>query len=144
MDKLNELLAKCALKNVYFEGKLGTSNYSAQDVLHTLGLRNINEMYEKIETELSKVTKTSLFKTGGTNSAKKAELTLKSETLEAIFNYKQAEAEAAKAKEKAMEDARQKLATLKSIKTTKELEALNGMSLDAINAEIAQMENAGA
>lgn len=138
MSNTNELITKCVLDNVMFEGTLGAQQYTVQDLVHAVSARTINNMWKKTKKELSALDTDSLFENPST--IKKSKLQLKVDTLEIVFKHKQEKAKELKEAEKARKDAESKLAALKQIKTEKELESLGKMTLDDINKEIANIE----
>lgn len=132
MEKLKELIAKCVLNGVTFAGAAGTT-HTVQDLIHNVGIRNLDTMYKRVQKELKELDTDSLFKSSG--SAKKSLLNLQSETLEEVFAYKQAEAERAKNAEATTK----RIEFLKSLKTEAEKKRYSTMSEEDIDKEIASL-----
>lgn len=140
-EKLKNLIAKCVEKNIYISGQIST-NYTVQDLLHTVGVRSIDTMYKRIKKELTSLSTDSLFENA--NTVKEKNLQLQVDVVREIFSYKQAKAKAATDAVKLREERATKLATLKNIKTTKEFEALGEKSIEELDKEIASLEGAEA
>lgn len=140
MEKLNELIATCVLQGVLFAGKLGTQSYNVQDVVHSLGERTINEMWQTVNKSLKSLETDSLFQSGG-ESTKRRNLQLQADTLAAVFEYKRLMTAKEKARAEAKAQATAKLALLKHIKDEKEMDAYKGMTLEQIEEEIAKAES---
>jgi hypothetical protein len=136
---LKNLIAKCVEKNVYFSGQIST-NYTVQDLLHTVGVRSIDTIYKRIKKELTSLSTDSLFENA--NTVKEKNLQLQLDTARGIFMYKQEQAKKAADAVKLREERTAKLATLKNIRTEKELSKLGKKSLKEIDKEIALLEEA--
>lgn len=134
-NKLENLVTKCVLDNVYFEGMAGSLS-SVQELVHTFSLTSLNKMYKRFKKELDSLDTDSLFDT--TNSKKKSELTLKVETVAEVFTYKKSLAD----KEKEKEKRREKRAALLALKTKKEIEEFEGKSLEEIEKELETLSEA--
>jgi len=139
MKELEALVTKCVLRNVMFEGSMGASSYTVQDLVHVVALATLNKMWVRAKKELASLDSDSLFENPST--VRKSALQIKVDTLEAIFRYKQKKEEDAKNKAKLREEAQARLVALKSIKTEKELKQLGKLSLKDLEAQIAEAES---
>jgi len=136
--QLESLITQCVLKGTSFEGKLGSTAYTVQDLVHSVSLDTLNGMYKRLKKELADTDTDSLFQTKQT--AKRNSIEFKISVVEEIFSYRLSkEAEERKAI-KARQVREEKLALLKNIKGQKELEALKELSLEDLEKEIASLE----
>ncbi len=128
-NKLENLITKCVLENVYFSGLAGSVT-TVQELVHTTSLASLNKMYKRFKKELESLDTDSLFDT--TNSTKKNALSLQVDTIREVFDYKKSLIE----KEKEKEKRREKRAALLALKTKKEIEEFEGKSIEEIDKEL--------
>lgn len=131
--ELTKLVGACVEGNVHFGGAVGTS-YTVQDLFHTVGVKSINNMWKRTKKELDSLSTDSLFK--NSNSTKSKSLQLQLDALKEVFDYKQEALKLEREAEKRKEEAAEKLAILKKIKTEKELDEMKSMKLEDIEKEI--------
>lgn len=132
-ENLQKLVAEAVINNVTFSGNIGTM-YTVQDLFHSVGLKSINEIWKRTKKELEDLETDSLFETK--NSAKTKNLQFQADVLKEVFVYKQTLAKEQAEAEKRKSEAAAKLAVLQKLKTAKELEALEKMSMEEIEKEI--------
>lgn len=137
-ERLKNLLAEAIDKNVTFQGQVG-SLYTVQEILHTLSLRSINEVWKSYKKRLDALDTDTLF--SSKNTSKEKELSFACETIKELFLYKKELIDKAKELEKASEERNKKLAFLKQLKTKKEYEALESLDNDSIDKEIASLSD---
>ena len=130
---LKENIAKCVEKNILFNGRVGTT-YSVQDLFHLLNRKTLNTLYKTIKKELDGLDTDSLYE--NSNTTKKNLLQLQIDTVKGIFDYKTEQEKA----EKAKEELRKQKQTLLALKQKKEVEQLDGMSLQDIEKKLEEIE----
>lgn len=138
MDKLNELITKCVLKNTMFAGQLGSNSYNVQDLVHTVNLATIDKMGQAIDKQISNL-KTGTF-SKNSNTRQKNELQFKYDTLAAIYSYREGLIEKAKERAKLREEANRKLVTLTQAKDAQEIERIKSLSPKQLAKEIVKAE----
>jgi len=139
METLNNLISKCVLGNVIFEGQIGHA-YTVQELLNSTGKRTLNQLYQFYKKKTKSLGEDSLFEGTSGSRTKRASFELKIDTLKAIFDFVTEREEAEKNKGATREAALIKLAALKSIKTSKDFRAMEDLTDEALATEIATAE----
>lgn len=136
-EHLKALITKCVLKDIYITGSIG-SNYTVQDLLHTVGLKSIDAIYKRLKKEVSSLTTDSLYENA--NTVLEVNLQLQLDVIKAVFVYKQGLAKAkAEAAVNRAEKA-EKLRVLQGLRTTKQLEKLGSLTEAELDAQIAEIQ----
>ena len=130
---LKENIAKCVEKNILFNGRVGTT-YSVQDLFHMLNRQSLDKLYKSTKKQLDGLDTDSLYE--NSNTRKKNLLQLQVDTIKGVFDYKTEQEKA----EKAKEELRKQKQTLLALKQKKEVEQLDGMSLQDIEKKLEEIE----
>lgn len=130
---LKENIAKCVERNIQFDGRVGTT-YTVQDLFHLLSRKSLNTLHKATKKELDGLDTDSLFE--NSNTTRKNLLQLQVDTIKGVFEHKTELEKAEKDKEKL----REKRATLLALKSKKEVEELEGMTLEDINKQLEEIE----
>lgn len=136
MENMKDLIYECNMQNVQFQSGMGGSYYTVQNLIHSGSPSLINSLYEFYATKLEKVSTKSLIK----KSDEADQLKLMLNTLEALYEYKNAEIAAKRNATKLRKERAERLEMLKEIKVQKEYDKLTKAKQADLEKEIAELE----
>lgn len=136
MENMKDLIYECNMQNIQFQSGMGGSYYTVQNLIHSGSPSLINSLYEFYATKLEKVSTKSLIK----KSDEADQLKLMLNTLEALYEYKNAEIAAKRNATKLRKERAERLEMLKEIKVQKEYDKLTKAKQADLEKEIAELE----
>lgn len=133
------VIGQAVIAGLTIQGKFGATEYTAQDLFdkNTVKLDTINNLYGNVTAALDALPKRSLYDRTS-ESATTKRLKAQQLLLEAVFDIRSEMEKEEKALKIARADAANKLAVLKNIKNKKEIEALEGLSQEDLDKQIAE------
>lgn len=135
MKTQNEIIANAVINNITVNGDFGSNIYNVCDLMN-LSLATLDNLYRKNTALLAKQSESkSLFNKKANNVL--LEQTI--ELLETIFTIRKEAQDLAETKAKELKKKQEKLAVLKAAKEQKEIEAINNLSLEDLDKQIAEL-----
>jgi hypothetical protein len=136
MENMKDLIYECNMQNIQFQSGIGGSYYTIQNLIHSGSPSLINSLYESYATKLEKVSTKSLVK----KSDEAGQLKLMLNTLEALYEYKNAEIAKKRNATIARKEKERELAILQEVEIKKAYESAEGKSEKDVKSRIAQLQ----
>lgn len=138
-SKLKELFLELGFSGFTIPGKFGANSYNVIQLLHTTDITSLQVIYIDLERDIEKLGK--INKWTSPQASKLENLKKWYEFIDLLIGYKLYNAQQQSIAEQNKKEKAEKLKILKKAFEAKEIERINSLSQEELDAEIAKLSN---
>lgn len=138
--RLKALFVELGFTGLVLAGKFGANQYTVWDLLHNLNISTLRQLNKGLKTEISALEEQDEWSVNKAASIKASQTRKWAEFVNLVVGYKLYQNELAEEAARNKELKQKKLALLKHIKDEKEIQTLGTLTLEELEAQIAELE----